>query len=229
MDEVEITTLQEQMGTGDKYDASSTAIALTYGRFLTDRFSIGGTFKFINERIWHSNANSIAFDVGTIFQMPFPGLRFGFCISNWGTKMQMTGEDLNVSVDAWPGIEGNNQSVVGQFKTGKFDTPLLMQVGLAWDAYNKNGNRLTLAVDGLNPNDNSQSVNFGVEGAFMNQQVILNAGYSELFLEEAEKGLTLGAGINTKILNSFKLRIGYAYQDFKHFSRMNRFTLILGF
>ena len=43
--EEEITTIQEQNGTGAYWSASDLAVSLSYSRNLTDRFSIGGTVK----------------------------------------------------------------------------------------------------------------------------------------------------------------------------------------
>ena len=40
-------------------------------KMLTDRFSIGGSFKYIQQNIWHSTARTFAVDVGTLFETPF--------------------------------------------------------------------------------------------------------------------------------------------------------------
>jgi hypothetical protein len=42
-----------------------------YSFALTDRFSIGVNGKYIEERIWHEKARSIAFDIGTFYQTNF--------------------------------------------------------------------------------------------------------------------------------------------------------------
>ena len=228
-EEMLVTTPDRPLGTGETFDAGSYVVSLAYGRYLTDRFSIGGTFKYITERIMNSSATAIAFDIGTIYDTPFSGIRLGVSISNFGTKMQMNGEDLNVRVDIAPDQKGNNQSVVGRLKTDKFDLPLIMRVGLSWDVFEKAGHRLTLAVDGLNPNDNGQSVNVGGEYGVFNDLLMLRCGFNELFLEEREKGFTAGAGINFKMQGSLGLSANYGYQNFIHLGGMSRFTLILTF
>ena len=48
-DEMDVTTPANPNGTGEKFDAASVVIGIAYGRSLTDRFTIGGTFKYINE------------------------------------------------------------------------------------------------------------------------------------------------------------------------------------
>ncbi|MCK4720656.1 hypothetical protein KAU08_08355, partial [bacterium] len=153
----------------------------------------------------------------------------GVSISNFGTKMQMRGEDLNVRVDIAPDQRGNNQSIVGQLKTDRFDLPLIMRVGLSWDIFQTSGQRLTLAADGINPNDNTQSVNVGGEYSFLNNILVLRGGFNELFLTDQEKGFTVGAGVNLKMRNGPSVNASYAYQDFIHLAGVNRFTITIMF
>jgi len=228
-EKMDVTTPDQPMGTGETFDAASVAVGLSFSRKLTDRFSMGATVKYVNERIFNSSATGYALDIGAVYDTPFPGFRFGFSVSNFGTKMQMSGDDLNLRVDIAPDQRGNNQSVVGQLKTDQFDMPLIMRVGLAWDALNSEFQRLTISVDGLNPNDNGHSMNVGAEYAFFNEQVQLRAGYNELFLDEPEKGLTLGAGASIGISGSVRLKAEYAYQKFVHLGDVNRYTLIINF
>jgi len=227
--EMDVTTPANPMGTGEKFDASSIVVGFSYGRSLTDRFSIGGTFKYISERIFNSTATGIAFDIGTIYDTPLPGLRLGVSVSNFGSKMRMDGEDLNTRVDIAPDQLGNNQSVVGRLKTESFDLPLIMRLGLSYNVWHTENLRLTLAADGINPSDNAQSLNVGAELSFLNELFILRGGFNELFLEDAEKGLTLGAGFRTNITNRVEFNAGYGYQNLNHLSSVNRFTLTLLF
>ncbi len=45
----EVTTPDQPDGTGENWSASDLAFSLSYARNLTDRFSIGGTVKYINQ------------------------------------------------------------------------------------------------------------------------------------------------------------------------------------
>ncbi len=227
--EMDVTTPANPMGTGEKFDASSMAVGFSYGRSLTDRFSIGGTFKYINERIFNCKATGLAFDIGTIYDTPLSGLRLGVSVSNFGSKMRIDGEDLNVRVDIAPTQLGNNQSVVGRLKTERFDLPLIMRLGLSYDAWRSENFRFTLAADGINPSDNAQSLNVGAELSFLNEMFILRGGYNELFLEDREKGLALGAGFRTNISNGVGFGAAYAYQNFSNLNSVNRFTLTISF
>lgn len=227
--EMDVTTPANPMGTGEKFDASSLAVGFSYGRSLTDRFSIGGTFKYLSERIFNSKASGLAFDIGTLYDTPLTGLRLGVSVSNFGSKMRIDGEDLNVRVDIAPTQLGNNQSVIGRLKTDRFDLPLIMRLGLSYDAWKTENMRLTLAADGINPSDNAQSVNIGAELSFLKEMFILRGGYNELLLDDQEKGLTFGAGVKSRIASGVSFVAGYAFQNFAHLNNVNHFTLTLSF
>lgn len=142
----------------------------------------------------------------------------------------MTGEDLNVRVDIAPGQEGNNQSIVGKLNTDEFDLPLIMRVGVSGEVVNTENFRLTLSVDGVNPNDNSQSMNLGSEIGMLNEKLRLRAGYKALFLSESEVDLTLGVSLNEiNVFGDVLISFAYAYQNFVHLSDSNRFTLGIKF
>jgi hypothetical protein len=144
--------------------------------------------------------------------------------------MQMSGEDLNVRVDIAPDQEGNNQSIVGKLNTDEFDLPLIMRIGLSGEIIETEDARWTVAVDGVNPNDNSQSVNIGTELGLLNDIVVLRGGYRDLFLENNEVNFSLGLSLNEiSLFNNVNITAEYAYQNFEHLGSSNRFTVIIKF
>jgi len=225
--EMAVTTVEAQIGTGENFTASSLAFSLSFARELTDRFSAGGNVKYVTERIWNSSANGIAFDVGTIFTTPFNGIRFGAAIANFGSKMSMLGDELLIVVDIDPNAAGNNQSNRALLKTDKFDMPLTMRVGLAGEVIRTSNSRLTLSADALAPSNSGQYMNLGVELALLGELVQLRAGYSELLLEDALRSFAVGAGLQYDF-GSLRFDFDYAYEAQKYFSGVNRFTLALG-
>ncbi|NQT25149.1 PorV/PorQ family protein [candidate division KSB1 bacterium] len=228
-EEMDVTTPEAPMGTGETFTGASMAVGLVYAKSLTDRFSIGANIKYLQERIFHSTANGFAFDIGTMFVTPFRNIRLGVCVSNIGTGMQMGGEDLNSYVDVAPTQEGNNDNIVAELKTDRFDLPIIMRVGIAYDLWNRESTRFTFACDGVNPNDNAQSINLGAEFALFKEFLLLRGGYNELFLEDREKGLTFGAGLNLNTLDFVNLAIGYAYQEFKYLGSVNHISIEIDF
>ncbi len=226
--EMEVTTVTQQDGTGETFDAASYAFALSYARALTDRFSIGGSVKRVQERIWNSTASGTAFDVGTQFVTPFYGIRLGASISNFGTKMQMGGDDLLVRVDIDPSNRGNNESNRALLKTDEFDLPLVMRIGIAGEVIQQAGTRLTLAVEALNPNNSEQYLNVGAELGLMNDLVMVRGGYSEILMNDPVRSFTLGAGLRYRFA-PLNVAFDYAYERQEYFEDVNRLTLSVRF
>lgn len=226
--DMEETTVEQPDGTGEQFDAAMYAFSLSYARQLTDRFSIGGTGKFINERYSASSANGFAVDIGTTFVTPLQGIRLGASISNFGSKMQIAGADLRTRVDADPVNSGNGTGGTAQFETDEFDLPLTMRIGLAGEVYRAGGNRITLALDGLSPNNAQQYLNAGAEVSLLNDLVMLRGGYSELLLKDAVHGFTFGGGLRYGF-GDLRLALDYAYEQSRWLDNVNRFTVAVGF
>jgi hypothetical protein len=64
----------------------------------------------------------------------------------------------------------------------------------------------------------------------LRQTLFLRGGYQSLFLKEAEGGLSLGAGLKTKMLFSrAATKIDYAYQDRGRLETVHVFSLGIEF
>jgi opacity protein-like surface antigen len=228
-DQMERTTVYSPMGTGEMFDVGSYAFGLGYATNLTDRFSIGFNFKYIQENIYHSSAQGIAFDVGTLFTTWLNGMKIGMSITNYGTKMQMKGQDMLIQVDVDKSVNGNNPNINAYLATEKYDLPLMFRVGVSMDVLKGAGNsNLNLSLDALHPNDDVESMNVGAEYIY-NNLIALRGGYHSLFARDSETGLTLGAGLNVKLLGNFILNMDYAYMDFGKLDNTQMFTLTLQF
>jgi len=226
--EMEVTTVAQQEGTGERFDAASYALSLSYARSLTDRFNIGGSMKVLSERIWHSTSSAVAFDVGTQFVTPFKDIRLGAAISNFGSKMQIGGDDLLVVVDIDPNAEGNNESNRARFNTDRFDLPLTMRIGLAGEIIDNEDIRLTVGADALSPNNSEQFVNIGAELGLRGDLIMLRAGMSELGIPDTIRSFSLGAGLQYRFA-PLVFSLDYSYEAQEYFADVNRFTLTVGF
>ncbi len=227
--DMDVTTEFLPEGTGEKFSAGSYAFTLSYAKFITENFAVGANVKYIRESIYNSSASGIAFDIGTIFTTPFYGIKFASSISNYGSKMQMSGDDLLVRYDPDPQRAGNNQTIDAYYKTDEFELPLRLQIGISRDFKILDEHRLTLAIDATHPNDNNQWVNIGSEISLFNDLISLRGGYKTLFLKDTQEGLTLGAGIKYDGLGFFKISVDYSYQQLKFLDNMHSFSIMLGF
>jgi len=228
MDEMERTTVSQPDGTGEYFDAGSSAFGLSYARNLTDRFAIGLNAKYINERIYHCNANGFALDVGALYATSFHGLTLGMNISNYGTKMQLDGRDLLVQVDINQQVAGNNPQINAKLETDQYDLPLMFRFGLSMDLIKGKYNNLIIAADALHPSDDVEYVNVGAEYTFFNI-LSLRAGYKQLFAQETEQGLTFGGGIHYNVFGTSAFSFDYSYINFGVFQTVNMFSIGLSF
>jgi hypothetical protein len=222
--DLEVTTLREPEGTGEVFNPQDLVIALTYGYNLTDRFSIGGSVKYVNQKIWNVSANAIALDLGVLFISDIYGLRVGATITNFGTDMQLDGKDLYILTDINEQVFGNNDQILAKLNTDSYPLPLTFRVGIAMDVLNFGDHRFTVGADALHPNDNAESLNIGGEYVFMNI-LALRGGFKSLFLDNSEEGLTLGAGVNYDIAPGLGLFVDYAYQDLGRLDYAQQFSL----
>ncbi|MDX1430252.1 MAG: PorV/PorQ family protein [Rhodothermales bacterium] len=212
----------------ERFSVQDLALQVSYGRALTDRFSIGTTVKYIREKILNSSASTMAFDVGLVFTTPFQALRLGASMSNFGPKMQMSGRDILFSTDPDPNQSGNVDVVNSEFRTDEFSLPLMFRLGLAWDAVNDANHRIVLLTDAAHPNDNSEYLNVGGEYSFRDL-IFLRAGVRNLFERDGEQGATFGGGLNIRIDRALRMRVDYAYADFGRLEQTHWFTVDLSF
>lgn len=212
MDDQEITTMDDQDGTGDFYSATSYAVGLSYARMLNNRFAFGATVKYIGERIHNESAEGFAFDFGTQLHTGYKSLRLGMSITNMGPELDFSGPDLAFGADDGSGAE---------FKTTSYDLPMVFRFGMAYDLEMGANSVLTLTSELKHPNDNVQQGAFGAEFGFRDQY-FLRGGYK---LNYDEEGLTLGGGLRTSVASETRLVIDYAWQDFGRLENTHRFSV----
>lgn len=190
-----VRTELNQEGTGETFTAADLAIGLSYGRAITDRFSIGGTAKMVQQRIWNSSATGFAFDVGTQFRTGFWGdLVVGATVSNFGSDLKLDGRDLRTTVDEQPGQNGNNGEIPADLALDAWAMPLDFSIGVMAQPIRSRMNTLTLAVDALHPSNNYESLNAGVEYGYRDR-IFLRGGVQGMFLDENEGGFSAGLGV----------------------------------
>jgi hypothetical protein len=223
-DEMDETTPEMPYGTGRTFSASDLAAGVTYAQRLTNKFSVGGTVKYLEERLADQVARGLAFDVGTFYDTGWKTVIIAMAITNFGPDMN--------------------------FVDSPFPMPINFKFGGSMKLMQGEQHDLTLAVEGSHPNDNLEQFNIGLEYGFM-EMAFLRAGkkingwkrYSwDEFQTDNEKdaaveypvinedgaisldGLCLGAGVNIK-LPTLDLRVDYAYTKVDKLGPMSFFTL----
>ena len=233
--EDEITTVTSPDGTGERWSAKDLAVAVSYCRRLTDRFSIGGSAKYVSQSIWSESASNVTFDLGLLFITDFNNMRLGMSMSNFGGDMTLDGKDLLNRVDIDPANAGGNKTLVGKLKTDAWPMPLLFRVGVAMDVIKNDMIRATVAFDALRPNDNDLSGNIGAEVGWQDM-LFVRGGYKSLLSREPafqkdlqQEGLSLGAGVKYRVEGIASLEVNYAFNKFGLFGNLNTIALAIGF
>lgn len=229
MDDMEVTTEFNPDGLGATFSAGSYVFGLSYARKLYDTFAIGANIKYVREDISDSKAEGFALDIGTLFLTPFWGVKFSSSITNWGSKMQMLGDDLVIQYDPDPQAAGNNDKLDAIYGTDQFDLPLRLQIGFSRDFQIMENQRLTLAVDAAHPNDNTEYVNLGGELALFDEHVFLRGGYKTLWMQDQEENFSLGGGLRYKSLEFVDIAVDYSFQNFVHLGDVHSFGFLLRF
>jgi hypothetical protein len=222
--EMRVTTVDKPEGTGEMFGVSDAAVGITYALKLTDKFSIGFNPKFIYQKIWKMSASAIAIDMGVKYQTPFDGITLGMSISNFGSKMRLMGNNTLVLYDPDQFTTGNNAHIPADARTDEWTLPLNFKVGIAYNVFSVDGNRLVLAMDASHPSDNYESIDLGGEYVF-NDYIFLRGGYKSLFLENAEERFTLGFGIQQALIGNTQLTFDYAYQDYQRLNNAQKFSV----
>lgn len=223
-----VRTEDHPNGDGRVWNANDFALGVTYARSLTDRFSIGATFKYIRQGIWNESAQGVAFDIGTIYTTQFNDLKIGASISNFGTKLRLQGPDLTFNNTPEGQLGQGPQNIPAEYATDSYDIPLMFRLGLSMDVVKSELVRTTVAIDATHPNDNSEYINSGVEFGFR-EIFFARVGYKSLFLPNSEEGLTWGAGVNAAVSSSTMIKVDYAFADYGRLKNVQYVSLTVAY
>jgi len=222
-----VRTVFRQEGTGETYDAKDYVAALYWAMGITNRISVAVGAKYFHQQIWHVQGSVFAADLSILFDTPVEGLRLAGVISNLGTDFGLAGRDLTriIDVDGRKDQVFNDDNIPINRATENYSLPLLFRFGMAYKWNLNEKTSLQFAGNLNHPSNDVETVDLGVEGRFFNA-VFLRAGYHSLFADYAADGLTLGAGINYKILGALTFTVDYSWSHWKdYFEPVNRFSI----
>lgn len=222
-DEMEITTEEQPNGTGRYFDAGDIALGVTYAKYLTDRFSVGLTVKYINQRIWNETATGVAFDIGTQYRLDFQNLTIAMSMSNFGADMKFDGPDLDFTYrkdDDYP----QSRLIPSRLSTDEYPLPLNFQVGIGFDVFEYEFVKMIGAIDVTHPNDNAERAHFGTEFSFFDR-FFVRGGYK---FNYDDQDFTFGAGANVPLGGS-AVYFDYAYSLYNILPSVHRISVNLSF
>jgi long-subunit fatty acid transport protein len=225
--DIDVRTVDQPLGTGERYSVSDLAVGLGFGRQLTSRFGAGIQINYLTESIWHTSLNALTLSVGTVYLLSENGARLGASISNIGTTARFTGGDLAIQYDNDPDAHGDNSALPADQFTDDFPVPILFRAGITVPRELSPDSKVLLQFDAFHPSDNTESVSMG--GEWMLKDVLsLRAGYQHLFEQDSELGLTLGAGLQGA-LSEMLFQVDYAWAEHSMLDDTHRITFVINF
>jgi hypothetical protein len=237
---MDVTTLDQQEGTGERFSSKDMALSISYARNLAEWFSFGASGKLVTSTIWHETATAMAFDLGAIIKTDFfsptggndHGLSIGMCISNYGTTLKYEGLDLLTPIDIDPNEAGNYQNAPGRLSTEEWELPLIFRIGTSITPIYTESQELILSADALHPNNNTESINVGAQYSLrfpVVGRVFLRAGYKGLLMEDSQYGATYGLGLQTDVMSNQGFKVEYAYRPMGILGNAQAFSVSLLF
>jgi long-subunit fatty acid transport protein len=186
-------------GSGRTFYWNDFSFSASYGRYLTDRFSLGFTVRYIGQFVHDYSASGWSADVGTSYDTGHRGFKIAMVITNFGP-------DLTMISNAYP-------------------LPINFKFGGAINLIEGDEHLLTLSAEGTHPSDNLEKYNAGLEYVFQDK-FILRAGRRFNYDED---GFTAGGGLILPYGDEQEVRVDYAFQDFGVLTQVHRFSMTWAF
>jgi hypothetical protein len=205
--------------TGNIFKPYSYLVGLTYAKSLTEKFAMGISFKYAYENLAKGSTLTFTDPSGNLYKTDAGTYLFDFgirYITGYRT-IQIAAVVQNFGPDFAYAVE-------------KEHAPMLFRVGVAADLIGPNSlffaqenNRLGVAFDLFQPNDDYQQLHMGLEYEYANT-LALRIGYKYNYDNE---GLTFGGGLHFKI-DGVKLMLDYSYGSLGNYLLTNANRISLG-
>jgi long-subunit fatty acid transport protein len=201
------TTEFQPEGNGEFFKFGDLAFGLTFARKMTDKFSFGLTFRYVEETLAELKMRGYLFDLGTYYWTGLGNTRFAVAISNFGPQVRPTGSIINTS-----------GSIKSDFQS--FPPPTMFRIGFALDPIDTKNNKLTTSIQLNHPNDNAENFNFGAEYSYKDF-VFFRGGYK---LNVDSENFSAGVGFKMPVYLT-RISADYSVSNFKDLGLAHRFSL----
>ncbi|MBD3349091.1 MAG: PorV/PorQ family protein [Candidatus Eisenbacteria bacterium] len=210
MDPMLVRTATNPNGVGVEFEPGDIAVGVSYTRVFTDRFSAGGTLRWVHSSLGDLSTlgeygladysvDTVVGDFGTLYNTGFRSLRIGLCIQNMGAEAAYIDESVPV--------------------------PATFKFGVSMNVFETPGQTVKVATEFKHPSDTSEKINVGAEYS-LNRTYFLRAGYK---LNYDEETFTAGGGARVTVGALGRLGVDYSYSDFGYLGAVHRVGLSLQF
>jgi hypothetical protein len=250
-----IYTEADQEGlSGGTYDVNEVVAGLSFAHAFIDRFSAGGTVKYISDdlaggSLSGAKATTLTFDFGVNFHSELwdRPIALAFVVQNLGGSLGHSGtalrfRDFNGS-GADPSVpDQNTDAPFAQNETDAFPLPRLFRIGLDYDLISSDNVRFSLLGEFVDANNQKPQFGFGGEFAWDSEDSPMGASLRGSYTTQPDHedfggieasntgmdGLAFGGGLFYKINEEFLVQFDYAYRHFGTLGSVDAFTVTLG-
>lgn len=212
--DIEETTEYDPLGTGRTFTYADWFAGVAYGRLFTDRLAIGVGARLLGEDLASdlggTSAIDASFDFGSIYAIGWRHVRMGMSVTNFGPPLKPRGRFT--------------ESDGTQVDYGSYALPTVFRFGIADEAIEREGLRLTWDFELNHPADAVEGFRGGAE-LLVRNQLALRGGYD--FASDAG-GFAVGAGFRGQLGSVYAL-IDYAYKDGADLGATHAVSLGVGF
>ena len=158
-DDIQETTPSQPEGTGLSFRASDYAVSIAYARQVTDQFRVGINAKYIKSYLYNTEigASSVAFDIGTLYDIPILKCHLGVALTNIGKDVKFIDEQYSI--------------------------PTALRFGVMVDLYKESAHSVVSILQISRVNDADEQYNLGAEYVF-NNLISLRGGYKFAYDQE---------------------------------------------
>jgi hypothetical protein len=174
-DDMTVTTPAFPEGTGELFKAAEFAYTFTYARQISQDFGLGLSARYIKSNLYNKDigASSVAFDIGTLYDIAALRTRLGISVNNLGRDLKYLNE--------------------------QYSLPTALRFGARTTVYEDEGNLVYAVAQIARPNDAEEQYNIGLEYTY-SSIVSLRGGYRFNYDTENVSG-GLGVNLNSLGLN----------------------------
>lgn len=199
--------------TGSFFTGSDVMVGFGIARNFTDKLSIGVNIKFMQENLYKYSSSLWGFDVGSLYNTGWRGVRIAMSAQNFSTQARFL--------------------YTKQEELQTYEIPLIYRIGVSMDLMGGNDlflggepdqHKITFNIDAIHTNDYKERLHLGIEYKIFNI-LSLRGGYK---FNYDEGNLSMGAGIDY-IISGIRINFDYAYVSYDFLESPNRFTISLGF
>lgn len=219
-DEIEITTMAKDEGTGSYYKLQDIAAGITFSGFLTEQFSFGFTAKYVHNGLANLTSNGLAFDVGTKYQTGIRGITLGFSIHNLAAEQAYEGQDLHTARKLYDAM--NSAPLDATYRAYDYGIPISFRAGISGNVIETPEHLLKAAFDFTTISDAPEIFALGAEYGWKDL-LYIRGGY---MIGHDQLGLTGGVGIKY-FSGGFNGKIDYAINPTTDLGLINRLSVSL--